>query len=63
MHISVYSCTTYGIVTLEINSCNKELYLLNTVILYPSLFWLTPKERENLKMSIVYHGAPTHLHL
>ena len=37
---------TYGIVILEINSCNKELYLVNTVALIPSLFWLTPEEKR-----------------
>ena len=46
IQISVYLCTAYGIVILEINNCNKELYLLNTSALYPSLFWLTPKEKR-----------------
>ena len=45
IQISVYLCTIYGIVAIEIYDCNKELYLLNTVALYPSLFQLTPKEK------------------
>ena len=45
IQISVYLCTIYGIVIIEIYSCNTELYLLNTAALYPSLFWLTPKEK------------------
>ena len=38
-------------------NCNKELYLLNTVALYPSLFWLTPKEKRTQRqvLCIVVH--------
>ena len=62
IQISVCLCTIYGIVIIEIYSHNKELYLLNTVALYPSLFWLTPK-KENPKMRVVYHGAPTYIYI
>ena len=37
---------TYGIVILETNSCNKELYVVNIVALTPSLFWLTLEEKR-----------------
>ena len=43
IQVSVYLCTIYGIVIIEIYSCNKELYLSHTVTLYPPLFQLTPK--------------------
>ena len=58
----MYLCTAYGIVILEINSYNKELYLLNTVAFYPSLFRLAPKEKRTQlqALCIVMH---LHLHL
>ena len=56
----MYLCTIYGIVIIEVYSCNKELYLLNTVALYPSLFWLTPKERRTQRQALC---IAVHLHI
>ena len=39
---------------------NKELYLLNTVALYPSLFWLTPEEKRTQRWALC---IMMHLHI
>ena len=55
IHISVYLCTIYGIVIIEVYKCNKELYLL--VKLYPSSFRLTPKEsRYSIQECLILSG-------
>ena len=38
----------------------KELYLLNTVTLYPSLLWLTPKEKGSQRQALC---IMVHLHV
>ena len=55
--MSVYLCIIYGIVMIEIYINNKELYAYKVTYSF-SLYCLSVQRLENLKMSIVYHGAP-----
>ena len=63
IQISVYLCTIYGVVIIEVHKCNKELYLSYTVALYPSLYCLSVQRLGNPKMSVVYCGAPIHIYM
>ena len=56
----MYLCIAYGVVITEIYSYSKELYLLNIVALYPSLFWLTPKEKRTHRQVLC---IMVHLHI
>ena len=51
-----YLCIIYGIVIIEIYSYNKELYTFK-VAWFSLSYCLSVQRLENLKMSIVYHGA------
>ena len=55
--ISVYLCIIHDIVKIEIYSCNKELYAFK-IAWFSLLYCLSVQRLENLKTSIVYHGAP-----
>ena len=63
IQISVYLCTTYGIVILEIKSCNKRVISSKYSRIVSFFILANTQRKENLKMSIVYRGAPIHLHL
>ena len=52
----MYLCILYGIVIIEIYSCNKWLYTL--VVHLSLLYHLSVQRLGNPKMSIVYCGAP-----
>ena len=58
----MHLCTIYGIVIIEIYSCNKEVYTY-TVALYPSLYCLSVQRLGKLKTSIVYHGAYIYIYI
>ena len=58
--ISVYLCITYGIVIIEIYSCNKELYTYK-VARFSLSYCLSMQRLENPKTSVVYHGAPIYI--
>ena len=53
---------TYGVVIIEIYSCNKELYTYK-VAQPSSSYCLSVQRLENLKTSVVYRGAPTHIYI
>ena len=53
---------TYGIAKIEINSCNKESYTYK-VTLVSSFILANTQRLGNLKMSIMHHGAPTHIYI
>ena len=53
---------TYGIAKIEINSCNKESYTYK-VALVSSFILANTQRLGNLKISIVYHSAPTHIYI
>ena len=55
----MYLCIIYGIVIIGIESCNKELYLSNTVALYPSLFQLTLEKKRAQRQALC---IAVHLH-
>ena len=52
----------YGIAKIEINSCNKESYIYK-VALVSSFIPANTQRLGNLKTSVVYHGAPTHIYI
>ena len=58
----MYLCITYGIVIIEIYSCNKELYTYK-VAWFSLLYCLSMQRLENPKTNIVYCGAPTHTYI
>ena len=58
----MYLCITYGIIKIEIYSCNKELYTYK-VAWFSLSYCLSVQRLENPKMSIVYHGAPTYIYI
>ena len=59
----MYLCIIYGIVIMEIYSYNKELYTYKVAYSFP-IYHLSMCRLENLKMSVVYCGAPIYmLHL
>ena len=59
--ICVYLCITYGIVIIEIYSCNKELYTYK-VAWFSLTYHLSVQRLHNQKMSIVYWSTSTHTH-
>ena len=54
---------THGIVILEIKSCNKKVTSSKYSCIVTSFIPANTQRKENLKMSIVYHGAPIYSHL
>ena len=54
---------TYGIVILEIKSCNKRVTSSKYSHIVSSFILANTQRKENPKMSIVYHSAPIYSHL
>ena len=59
----MYLCTTYGIVILEIKDCNKRVIAIKYSCIVSFFIPANTQRKENPKMSVVYCGAPIHLHL
>ena len=55
-------CIIYGIVIIEIYSCNKELYTFK-VAWFSLLYHLSTQRLENPKTSIVYCSAPIYIYM
>ena len=63
MQISVYLCITYGIVIIKVHSCNKRVIFIKYSHIVSFFILANTQRKENPKMSVVYHGAPTHTYM